>query len=174
MSQQQDRAEKLYPLQPQDDVSFAPGISSTGAQILLGVRQHGVLLVAFGHSGELIYHEFREHPMVPAKSVEGGGPGLASESLDRQWELLEAWKGEMSFTPSEIHVKQFTVIEWDVGIFDCPYYLHDYLDDPSVVTDFFLRQTLDQEIQEWQDSQQFILRWNVEYRVNGEGIVTGT
>jgi hypothetical protein len=158
---------KLYQIKGEEGYNFIAGRTRHDEQVLMGVHDRRLVGVFFQLSGDFIRTEERPQPQEALTRLNRLEAELAL------WPLLDIWKVEIGFTPCDIHVRQFHVPEFRVGIAELPESYQAFLADPATVRDEEY-DTVRDAIMSWQATNSFVLWWRKEYWMNAQGEVTDT
>jgi hypothetical protein len=170
---------KLYPIRHNEgcNYNFAPGVSTKGEQVLMGVVPGHTVAIFFDQSGRFLRDEVRSISVAHAL----GSSQAAQVDLQEQaeWRLLATWKMEIGLLPMEIRITKFHLPKWDnwgagLGLFDLPQFMQGCADDPfSEKDEQFRRQLLD-DIEWFRSNGKYVLCWGTEYWMSKDGEVTDT
>lgn len=140
-----------------DSTYFRAGRTPSGQQLLFGKQGDDLVLLRFSAVGDFIGYEIREAPDPKSKG-------------DRE---LEAWMEEIGFAADGIDVRRFNLPDRAIGIVDVPQYLQEYIDSPNSFPDA-RRRHLDGRVKEWLASESYVLLWDEEYELSGDGEIEAT
>lgn len=162
-----------YLVQSPNAVNFVTGRTRNGEQGLMGVPGHYVAAAFFDDQGVLLRHEVRQLPGTNPSEVLRPG-GVRGQERDRLWELLDAWKSEIGFSPQDVAITKFVVPQLGLGLSDLPQYLQEALDGSQPEPDEEYHQECLSDIEVWRRLGKFVVKWGSEYWMNSSGEVTDT
>jgi hypothetical protein len=142
-----------------------PGILPGGRQALIGIVDDLLTLVIFSQTGNFEEIDQRDLPYPDDGRV------LTEEQV---WEAIEEWKQVLGFTDRAIAVESFSLPDLRIGISDLPDSFQRFLRNPDTVEHAERRAKWEADIEEWNATNKFILRWGDDYWMDAEGNVYAT
>lgn len=146
--------DKLYPIRHNEEYGIIAG-ELDGRQVMIRFSPDAYLLLTFSDQGDLV--SVRDVPYESAANRKG------EQSLLKQWVRHD----------KPIRVRPFFLQDRYLGIKELPSSIQDMIDDPS---DFDEEEVayLQQELDAWKRSKQFVLHWDNEYYLNEVGRVVAS
>lgn len=129
---------------------------SEDAQWLLSDQQRGILAIRFDQSGNL----------VDSLLFGGNQPNPRRERLER-------WKAEVGFTDGPIHIREFSVEPYGIGIAALPSGMQEAVDAPETFDEEELEMVLEDALA-WIKDGQFVLNWGDQYYMDKDGNVVSS
>jgi len=167
MDDSSDANQRLYPIQPNENLPFSPGVDALRRRVLIGILDDYPICLWFSTHGTFLRHQVGDHGTVAPDE-----PLLPRTSGQAALDSVETWKQAIGFHPQTIHISQFEIAAHPLSLYDLPqdyatYLLHlyhhrDQQPDPHLL----------QVIANWQTEGRFVLCWGNEYWMNVDGEVT--
>ena len=161
MAADQPNDERVFRIQS-DGCYYWTGLAAD-EQVLIGPLHNMMTAVFFDEAGRFLRCE-----QYPPRGLTGNEGFVEGRKAATQ--AVEARKAELGFHEATIRVRQFSLPDKLIGVFDLPWGLKQFLKDPDSVTltDEDKRETT-RELEEWRHSGNFVVVWGNDYFLTAEG-----
>jgi len=159
----------LYPLQSHPGYWFHVG-RSDDRQALFGLIGCKMYAFLFSELGDLI--ETQSWPL-PLTSDASNGPVEFAKVHKVVEAEVDNYRETTKLIDQPINVKRFSVPDLNVGIEDLPSELRAFSMNPALV-ESAERPSLQEALSGWIEEALFVLRWDQDFYVDAEGIVTSS